>query len=726
MPLFPSTIKHTPVTLAGNRVIVKIPAATPAALGAFVRASLIYKVKVYIEEVKGSGKFVYAGEKSGHEKYKRTKNGVDYLDGASFDISDILQAAIPDGVYNLDQYVATPYIHSQASEYLASIKYYYTTEIFTLATVPVSSGILTAIKGKLSKSKFSSWKNTFFTSRMDDLGNFLTWSPATKYISKTQKEYLFFLQNWQPAPSGATSLYLEFTFNYIYPVTGLPLSLTSSASNIYLTPGFGKVHTIPVGFEQANIPYLFLYSIALLGGSGITIDHLLSYSVQVVCTSPSVFFASEKRTFILKTNSTRYTARSISFKNSLDTFDTLVFEGKSTETATVKRATVEKAITDDGLPTIPELETVAVDGIHEISLNTGYLEGYDADYLLELLYSDDIRLQTDEGLIPLQLITDDLVYKDETEFLKQRAFRFRFSNTEIAGTYLGAAPVIADRPTQWIGIEPFCLVDDFGKYNGQMKFNSLELYYADGAQEVVLGAQPKLNIEGTEGYIAPASSPQCLAALTPITNAVQSRLGTYKKTTCVMPQIGDYPTITIPAGTYGGPDLATANQRALDAIKVLDTQDYANTGAGAAACITGPWAYAMGGIPANRFNLRWGQRPTANSEKLTGIAAGTAVNSGNPADVIYGNTWYCFGNTNPSSLIYSPLLFDILLPIAPGMDYKLDVYTAVAKTVTVYKNGVSVFTNSVTLGDIAGTGYKRITLTGLTFTTGDRYYINIV
>jgi hypothetical protein len=351
------------------------------------------------------------------------------------------------------------------------------------------------------------------------------------------------------------------------------------------------------------------------------------------------------------------------------------------------------------------------------------MEGYDANYLLELLYSDDIRLQTDEGLIPMQLITDSMVHDDETEFIKQRTFKFRLSNTEIAGTFLGTATAVSDRPTGWFGIEPFCLVNDFGIYNGTMKFNSLELRYTDGAQEVVIGAVPKLNIEGTPGYIAPAASAQCLAAFTPITNAVQTKLGSYKKNTCVAPQVGDYPTITIAAGTYGGPDLATANQRALDAIKVLDTQEYANTGAGAAACITGPWAYAMGGIPTNFFNLRWGQRLTGN---LTGIAAGTGMNSSNPADVIYGNTWYCFGSTHVNSIYHSPLLWDNLLPIAPGTDFRLDVYTTVAKTLTVYKNGISVFTNSITLGDVAGTGYKRITLTALTYATGDKYYVDIV
>lgn len=723
MPLFPSTVKHTQITLAGNKVNVKIPAVSAAALGANVRANLIYKVTVYIEEVKGSGKFIIAGQKISHEKAPRTKNDVTYLDGCSIDISDILQAYIPDGVYNLDQYVTTTYTYSKPSEYLATLKYYYTTECVTLATSPASSSIFTAINGKLSKRKFAAWKNIFFTSRMDDLGNFLTWSPATKYVSKTQNEYLFFLQNFNPS----TLLgYIGFEIKHL---NGLILNYqyAYSPGDLSLIRGIDKVHVIPCGFTQLNISYLWAThngGIAAYPVTGTDAD-ILGYSISFWGNlGAGDVRVSEEKNYKLKSAS-KYTARFVSFRNSLGTYDTLACEGKSTESAKVARATVEKAIENDGLPTLPELETVAVDGIHEITLNTGYMEGYSTDYLLELLYSDDIRLQTDEGLIPIQLVTDELIYKDETEFLKQRTFQFHLSNTEIAGSFLGVAPAIANRPTAWSGIEPFCQVNDFGIYNGQMKFNSLELRYADGAQEVVEGAQPKLNIEGTEGYIASIASPQCLAALTPITNAVQSRLGTYKKNTCVAPEVGDYPTITIAAGTYGGATLSQANQRALDAIAALDTQDYANSGAGAAACITGPWAYSMAGIPSNKFNLRWGQRVQGN---LTGIQGGPGASSGNPTELIYGNYWVVFQSTNSGSIYFGPQLFDNLLPTAPGGSgvYEIIVHTTTPKVLNLYKNGTLVLTNTITSGDLGTNFYKKINLTGMTYATGDRYYADII
>jgi hypothetical protein len=258
-----------------------------------------------------------------------------------------------------------------------------------------------------------------------------------------------------------------------------------------------------------------------------------------------------------------------------------------------------------------------------------------------------------------------------------------------------------------------------------MKYARLELRYSDGAQEVVAGAQPKLNIQGTEGYIAEAPSPLCLAALTPFQNTLQSRLGTYKKNTCVAPQVGDYPTISIAASTYGGPTLAIANQRAQDAITALDTQEYANTGAGAAACITGPWAYSMAGIPTNRFNVRWGQRTLGN---LTGIAGGPGVSSGNQTELMYGNTWYVGNSSNSGSIYYSPSLFDNQLPTAPGGTglYYVDVHSTVASTLNVYKNGTLVFTNVITLGDLGSNNYKRVSLTAMTYATGDRYYIDII
>lgn len=717
MPLIPSGYKHSNITLAGNRVLVKAPAVSSAALGSNVRSKLIYKVTVYVEEIIGSGKFIIAASRIAHESTPREKNGVTYFDGCTWDISDILQVYLPADPYNLDLYETSPYLYSKLNEYFCTLKYYYTTECTTLATTPVNSNIFTAINGKLSKSKFSSWKNTFFTSRMDDVGNFLTWSPSTKKITKEQKEYLFYIQNIKPSPSAPLRVMLV-----LYTLENGLLMPHYFPLNSFPSNSFEKVYTIPCGYQQLNIAYHFGTITPPLDPPE---DYKLhSYAISVEMFDVENYYRiSEEKTFILATP-TKFSPRFITFRNSLGGYDTLSFYGQNIEKASVSKATVTKAIKDDGLPTLAELETVAVEGVHEMELNTGIFD-FDPNYLLELLYSDDIRLQTNEGLIPLQLVTESLKHVDAREFVNSRTFQFRFANTEIAGTYLGVAPAIASRPTQWTGIEPFCLVNDFGLYAGKMKYARLELRYSDGAQEVVAGAQPKLNIEGTEGYIPEAPSPLCLSALTPFQNTVQSRLGTYKKNTCVAPQVGDYPTITIAAGTYGGPTQAIANQRAQDAITALDTQDYANSGPGAAACITGPWAYAMAGIPSGKFNLRWGQRVQNN---LTGIQGGPGASSGNPTELIYGNYWIVFQSTNPGSIYFAPSLFDNLLPIAPGGsgNYQLIVHTATPKVVTVYKNGLSVFTNTITAGDLGTNNYKSITLTGMTYATGDRYYIDII
>lgn len=719
MPLILSGYAHTNITLAGNRVLVKVPAVSAAALGANVRSKLIYKVKIYVEAIKGSGKFIQAAEKIAHEQAPRLKNGATYLDGCVWDISDVLLAYLPLDPYNLDLYETSPYTYSKLNEHFCTLKYYYTTECTTLGTSPVSSNIFTALNAKLSKKKFASWKNTFFTSRMDDVGNFLTWSPATKTVTKEQKEYLFYLQNFRPAPPVPLRLMLTLhtledgvLVPHYFPLNDLP------------TNSYEKVYTIPVGYNQLNVLYHFntITPPMLLPND----YRLYSYAVglEMYDTGSSTYYRiTEEKTYVIA-EPTKHTPRFITFRNSLGGYDTLSFYGHNTESSTVTKATVEKTVKEDGLPTLAELETVAVEGVHEFELNTGNFD-FDPNYLLELLYSDDIRLQTAEGLLPLQLITESLNHVDEREFVKSRTFQFQLSNPEIAGSFLGTAPTVSTRPTYWVGIEPFCTIDDFGLYNGKMKFNSLELHYADGAMEVVEGAQPKTNIEGTEGYIPPENSPLCATILTPIVNTVQSRKGTYKKNTCIAPQVGDYPTITISAGTYGGATLAQANQRALDAITALDTQAYANSGPGAAACITGPWAYAMAGIPTNRFNLRWGQRVAGN---LTGISAGSGYSSGNPVDAMYGNYWTVFTSTNASSIYYAPPVFDNLLPTAPGGTgvYYLIVHTTVIKTVNVYKNGLLVLTNNITLLDLGTNNYKTVPLTGMTYTTGDRYYIDII
>lgn len=349
--------------------------------------------------------------------------------------------------------------------------------------------------------------------------------PQQSTYQKHKMSTCFFLQNFTPTPT-------FFTLNITYICrnsSGGTVLVPATIASLQFSSAFEKLHTIPCGYNQLATAGYYAAELAsnfVIGLTGAE-SELLGWKIRIDREGTGIA-VTETRTFLIK-EASPYTSRFVTFRNSLGTYDTLLFEGKSIESAKMERATVEKSIINDGLPTLPELETVSVNGMHTISLNTGYLQGFDASYLLELMYSDDIRLQTDEGLIPIQLSTDGIEFNDEREFLQQRTFEFTFVNTEIAGSYLGIAAAVADRPVQWVGIEPYCMINDFGIYNGQMKFNSLELHYADGALELVEGAAPKLNIEGTDGYIAPASSPQCLAALTPITNTVQSRLGTYRK-----------------------------------------------------------------------------------------------------------------------------------------------------------------------------------------------------
>ncbi len=705
---------RTQVYLTGNPIIIDIPAAANSATP---RSKYIYRCKVYVQEAPGSPNFKLVGTKQKHEVPPYVKNGVTYYDGAKIDIADILDANITIDTPEKEAYPTTAFIPVKLTT--NSIIFYTETDCVTLATTPVVSPQKIALKGLMSKRQFALWKDAYFT---DTTRNFALSSRfqnedinigggvyvpfyVTKNVFADTPEYLSVINNVYPN-SGTLGFYIEihFTNGYSYgPTTGV----------VILNPIYGSVYRLAVGPAQINfaamspaLPYpasmIDWYVIQILGG-----------------------YTSKKYKYNIIPKKTKYAARHVIFQNSLSGYETLSFIGKSIETAKVSRSVVDKVTAGYDLPTIKELETVAVEGVHELSLNTGIMEYYDRNFLLELLYSKDIRILTQEGYLPLQLATDTMVYADETEFVKQNTFNFRFSNTEQAGSYLPAAVVAPARPTSWQGVAPFCMVNDNGLYTGKMKYASLQLYYADGAKEVVPGAQPKPNIEGTAGYIAEAPSPTCVVNTAPFTNVLYTVKGTYRKTTCVSPQIGDYPTITIAAGTYGDTTQAKADARARDAAILLDTQDYANTGAGAAACITGPWAYAMAGIPAGKFNLRWGQRVQNN---LTGIQGGPGASSGAPADLIYGNYWVVYQSTNAGSIYYAPSLFDNLLPIAPGGsgNYQLIVHTTTPKVVTVYKNGITVFTNTITAGDLGTNNYKSITITGMTYATGDRYYINIV
>jgi hypothetical protein len=708
------TIK-TQAYFTGNPIVVEIPAAADSATP---RSKYRYRVKVYVPIAPGSDTFVVIGEKTAAEKPPYTINGIVFREGAKIDISDILDAVIDITPPDIEE--SNNLGGSKVRLTTNSTIFYYETDVPTLATVPVLSGNRIAIKGQLSKRQFALWRDSFFTGSRAEvlthrqinyqhpLGGGVYQGQIAKDVFAGQPEYLSVINNFFPSNTS-----IEAVIN-VYPLSGAvgpavgPISIA-----IANAPNWGDVYRFAVGPAQIDWTAFYAFGFSV-------VKYYTIYLTNGTWTSPLYRFNNGD--FNSKSH---FTPRYLVFQNSLGCYDTLVCTGQSIETAKIETVTVDKVTEGYAFPSVAELETVAKNGVHEIEINTGYYQWEDTNYLLELFYSKDIRLVTQEGQVPIQLINETHKYNDEADFMPSATLNFRFSNKEIAGSFLPAAVVAPARPQEWQGVQPFCMIADTGLRTGLMKFAKLELHYADGAKEAVLGAQLKANTEGSVGYIAPQPSPSCVVGTAAFTNTIFTMTGTYKKNTCVMPQIGDFATITITAGTYGGDTLAKANQRAKDAAILLDTQDYANTGAGAAACITGPWAYAMGGIPTNQFNLRWGQR-VQNS--LTGIAAGPGYSSGAPGDLIYGNYWTVFQSTNPSSIYYASPLFDNLLPTAPGGTgvYYLIVHTAVIKTVNIYKNGTLVITNNITLLDLGTNNYKTIPLTGMTYTTGDRYYIDII
>lgn len=725
----PATLTHSKVTLAGNIVPIIVDAVPDASLTVASRDLLTYQVEVFVPESVGSGNFIIAGTRTAREKPPYEIAGTTYLDGAEFDISDILiaylQAKIP--------------AESIAPAEGHTVQYYTRTTVIGSTEPSILSPITVAVLAKISTRKYLAWKEILFTSNSDG-GMARQWLTSFKAVSTNSFAGSFFkkrnttrkapvwlshLVNYAPIP---TSITLKVM---VYRIDGSTETLTKT---VYNAPLQGKIYSIPVGFTQLGLGGITTgaekygtssystikrYDVWLDNQSGQAVSEVFQFDVE------DLHLSGVDNPALDDYYNSYYAEKHIVYLNSYGGYDTLICSGQSVETTTVKGIIVEKVKGLGDAATVPELLVDSKLGKVELAINTGYLKGdISEESLKELLYSTDVRLNTEDGLLPLILSSEAIQYT-EKEFLRSKVFSFSFANAEIAAVNdLGAGEVTFDRPTYWKGIEPFCMIDSFGKRNGTMKFKRLELYYADGDQtQKVRNVQAKENEEGTAGYLAPSSSPACAAATTPFFNTSQTIRSNYRSSVCAPGLEGVPLDLTVAANLYGGETQAIANQRALAYLETLNTQAYADANG---TCTAAPWNYlSPGGIPAGFVNLRFFQSPSIDQN--TGIHGGPASNSGNPTEAIYGSMWFCKppNNTNPSSIWFENTEQDKHLPI--GHTYKIDITGSLYTEVRVYVNGTIFYTENITAAYFAAnSNFKRVAITNSnTWASQDLIYIAI-
>jgi Family of unknown function (DUF5977) len=648
---FQATLVHQNLRLARNKIIVHVDAADPVAYP--VRSGLSYSIDILLPTAYQSGVYEVAITKWGSERPASTIAGAPFYYGLDFDIADVIDSHLA--------YFRPPISLSGfqlAAETTIPFKTVVKTYNNGTLISTVSSGEETAIKSKLSVDQFAGWQTAFFTQYYDQKKPWLSWAPDTQTIDKNATTFAYFLVNFTPMPVGLTAR-LEVTFdNGTQTIVNGPVINTVVPNSVYALP----------------------VSLASLGISAYanTIEKLTIWLVNEASEIVSSF-----RNYIFN-KAYQPNTRYIYFQNSLGGYDTLRVTGQSSQGLNISADLSERYLDANYLPSTSEIFVTGTTGEKTLNLNSGWVDEYGTEYLQELMFSEDIYILTAEGLVPIVRSANEYVAELDDEDLPFREFSFIFAKKETAFSSLGIAPSVPTRPTTWVASGPYCIIDpSTGFRTGYQGAASLKLVYSDNSQ-FVKGVPPKPNIPGTEGYFPPTISDSCPAGTAAFVNAEISALGTFIKSDCPS-GYGDYATVVVSAGIYGGTSQAEADAKAQTAWNALNTQAYADANG---SCLTGPESYIVSPLPAaGNFHFRYGTVGGTSSIQLGG---GPGFFSGSPTEVVYGSFWGFGGNSNPSSITFNPGANDFKLPCSDGSAGYRVVFNAssAARRVRLYYNNV--------------------------------------
>ncbi len=558
-----------PLRLSRNPIAYTLDPAPDSILN---RANLSYLLTVKKPKAYGSGEYAELITLPGRELPKRTELGADIYPGAEFDVSVFVDDYLHRTAPRADQAVIvtcgdmiTPFMVSTRIENAGVL----------VSGTDKNLPLEYALKGSLGVEEFAGWRDQFFTNYMADTRQFLTWQKAEKWVEINQPEFLYYLVNFTPKPA---------ELRLIVGVTYTDGSLETLTIQRMMTVGQYTVYSIPVGFTALGLPERET-------ATGKTV-----HSYQVWVDNENNLRLSEVRTYYVNRDY-EPNVLFLLYANSLGGYDTLRCTGQTSRALTVKGTPAQRALLPNYLPTSAELFSLNRLGEKVLTVNTGLLDGDDVDYLSELALTDEIYVVTQEGFVALVPTDTALNLQADDENLAGRTLAFRYAKNEVGFSNLPAAPTAPARPTRWVPVNPFCLINDNGLRTGVVGAAKLELRYADD-NSLVKPLRSKANTPGTEGYTPPQPSTAC--TITPFVNSLIQRPGTFKRNDCGTDQEPTVATLTIAAGTYGAETAEQLQSRVDQALQVLDTQAYANQ---YGSCLANPAGYSYA-VPVDRWHYR--------------------------------------------------------------------------------------------------------------------------
>lgn len=250
----------------------------------------------------------------------------------------------------------------------------------------IESDIYYALDGGITRKDYS---NTSINSILSGASaKFLTWHPTTKWITKKQYDYLYFIQNFNAVD------YLYFRF------VGTKLNGTTATVDVGTFMGNDKyyVHMIDVRYDYVK---------SLFG------EDLLSFTVQMVDKTPTLKLLSEKRTFNIIQN-TPLDAKYYLFKNSFGVYESICFTGKKTKGLKMDKLKTDKILQFSDNKTINEV--VYGDRSFQITADiyTGFKTQAELDAFIDFCHGRDYLEQTATYFKPVDLDMNSItLYTDD-------------------------------------------------------------------------------------------------------------------------------------------------------------------------------------------------------------------------------------------------------------------------------------------------------------------------
>lgn len=658
------------IDLAHNKIVVNVPAYDP--VGVVVRTGLVYYLEVWVPESYLSPNFVLLDTLEAREKPKKSIGGGEIFEGAFFEIDSLLRGVL--------ESTAPSFQQNYISVCEGIITPYFCKAIVKNNDVVVQTTTLTsryAMKSGIAEKDFESYGDCFFDSYIGAGKRFLTYKPDNSAVTPEQPEILYFLTNYSKP---ITKINLEVIEYHGRETTyhRLALSLSNTANM--------QVYCIPVGMKALSIS-----------------SDVKKYSVYL--TNQDGFTISEVRTFRVEKRYRRF-KKYFLFENSLGVFDSLPVFGETEESKKVTKQIGEKFIGYDYLASASETIVTDRTALKEMKVAIDWSSKKVANYLTDFLYSRAIFMNTDRALLAMECVSESLAIGDRPNF-HGLSVTLRYGQKESNFSELPVLTGVVSRPTGWRALTTACQLDERGRRNGLTSVLTLEKYYLDN-NALFLPRTIRANVVGREGYLAPAVSSVCDFLTTPFLSAEISRQGTFVRQNCGDTLVGGFATIVIPAGAWGSTiNQADADAKAEAEWQQLNTQEYANTNG---TCSPFPWAYAVAGIPAGRF---WVRFQTSNQQATN--------NSGwSSGEVPYrpGNMWFCQPELQPDQTdVYAPNVWDVSYPVRTSWTFY--VYNDnTPRTWKYYLNGV--LQQSVAVGSVN----NQISLTVMP-QSGDRVFFSI-